>query len=144
MGRIKTAVILLFTLALAAFTVISIAVLPNKLLFSDGQSYRFYVGDTSLNCKEVFADGSYAPFARLLLTDVNGESAVYKELDIEKLLISVEGEVVFYEEIEDSKNYYCKANLPYSINLYGEEINLHVCVKPSGVTVASPIIFGGY
>ena len=59
-------------------------------------------------------------------------------------LRKVGGEIVFVEELSDSVNYYCRADLPYSVNLYGEEINLHICVKQSGVKIASPIIFGGY
>ena len=48
------------------------------------------------------------------------------------------------EKLSGSVNYYCTADLPYSVELYGTEINLHICIKQSGVTVASPIIFGGY
>lgn len=144
MGRIKTAVKLLATLTLSAIMLGIICALPNKLLFFGGESYRFYLGDTSKNCKEVFADGGTAPLTRLLLTGVNGESATYKSLDTQKFLESVGGRVIFTEEIDGTLNYYCKANLPYSIELYGEEINLHICVKEKGVTVASPIIFGGY
>ena len=53
-------------------------------------------------------------------------------------------EIIFTEELSDSVNYYCKANLPYKVKLYGEEINLHISVRENGVKVASPIIFGGY
>ena len=81
---------------------------------------------------------------RLALKDVCGECAYYSQFDLEEFLSSVGGEVVFCEQLEDSVNYYCKADLPYSVKLYGEEINLHVCVKSEGVKVASPIIFGGY
>lgn len=144
MGRYKTAATLLITLAFAFITLFAVAALPYRLTFRGGESYRFYLGDTSLNCKEVFADGSSAPVTRLFLSGVNGESASYKSLDIEKFLKEVDGEIVFYEEVEGTQNYYCKASLPYSIELYGEEINLHICVKEGGVTVGSPIIFGGY
>ena len=54
------------------------------------------------------------------------ESTVYSEFDLDGYLSSVGGEVIFVEELSDSVNYYCKANLPYSVILYGEEINLHV------------------
>lgn len=144
MGIIKTAVKLIITLTLSALVLCAICALPTRLLFDGGESYRFYLGDTSLNCKEVFAEGRFAPLTKLLLSGINGESATYESLDIDKFLQSVNGQVVFLEEIEDCINYYCKADLPYSIELYGEEINLHICEKAEGVTVASPIIFGGY
>ncbi|MGN0811897.1 MAG: hypothetical protein ACI4MQ_00095 [Candidatus Coproplasma sp.] len=144
MGRIKTAVKLLLTLTLSALVLCAICALPCRLLFFGGDSYRFYLGDTSLNCKEVFAEGERAPFTRLLLSNVNGESATYKSLDIERFLKNVGGRIIFTEEIDGAVNYYCKADLPYSVELYGEEINLHICLKEDNVTVASPIIFGGY
>lgn len=118
--------------------------LPNRLVFKGGESYRFYLGDTSLSCREVFCDRASAPLLRLTLKDINGESATYSSLDLDGFLKSVGGEILFTETLEDSVNYYCKANLPYSVELYGKEINLHICVKADGVTVASPIIFGGY
>lgn len=140
----KRITVLTTTLALAAVFCIAIVILPNRLLFCGGESYRFYLGDTSLNCKEVFADGASAPLLRLTLKDINGESATYKSLNISDFLKSVGGEILFIEEVENSKNYYCKADLPYSVTLYGKEINLHICVREGSVTVASPIIFGGY
>lgn len=144
MGRIKAAATLLSTIALALFLTAALAVLPQRLLFRGGDSYRFYLGDTSADCEEVFADGGLAPLTRLTLKNVNGESAVYDTLDIEAFLNAVGGEIVFTEELSDSVNYYCRVDMPYSVTLYGEEINLHICVKDGSVTVASPIIFGGY
>ncbi|MGN1372458.1 MAG: hypothetical protein ACI4VK_00250 [Candidatus Coproplasma sp.] len=144
MGIFKTTVKLLSALALSALVLCAICTLPNKLLFCGGDSYRFYLGDTSKNCKEVFADGEDAPLTRLLLHGVNGESATYSSLDVDGFISAVGGRIIFTEEIDGSVNYYCKADLPYSVELYGEMINLHICVKEDGVTVASPIIFGGY
>lgn len=144
MGIIRMTFKLLITLILSALVLGAICTLPNKLLFCNADSYRFYLGDTSLNCKEVFADGQTAPLTRLLLSNVNGESATYKSLDVEEFLKSVDGRIIFTEEVDGTVNYYCKADLPYSVTLYGEEINLHICLKEGGVTVASPIIFGGY
>ena len=144
MYRVKRVATLFLTIALSTLVLCAICALPNRLLFSGGDSYRFYLGDTSLNCKEVFADGDKAQLTKLLLSDINGESATYHSLDIQKFLKTVGGKVIFSEEVDGCINYYCKANLPYSITLYGKEINLHICIKDDGVTVASPIIFGGY
>lgn len=144
MLKIKFAARLICTAALACLTLFCTAALTNAPVFNGGKSYRFYVGNTSQNCKEIFTDAAKAPLTKLFLKDVNGESTTYDKLDLENFLTAVNGEILFTEELSDSVNYYCKANLPYSVILYGEEINLHVCVKKSGVTVASPIIFGGY
>ena len=130
------------TLAACVF-VAALALIPSKLCFKSGESYTFFCGDSSKNCREVTVN-SNAGLKKLTLKDVCGESTVYAEFDLDEYLNSVDGEIVFVEELSDSVNYYCKANLPYSINLYGEEINLHVSVKTDSVKVASPIIFGGY
>ena len=109
----------------------------------EGESYSFFCGDTSKNCKVVTVTEG-AALKKLTLSDVCGESTVYKELDIEKFLESVNGKIIFTEELSDSTNYYCTADMPYSVELYGTEINLHICVKDDAAVVGSPIIFGGY
>ena len=132
----------LISVAAAAFIAL-LACLPSRLCFKGAESYTFFTGDSSKNCREVTADKD-AGLKKLILSDVCGECAFFKEFDFEGYLKEVNGKVVFKEELSDSVNYYCKADLPYSVTLYGEEINLHVCVKSDGVKVASPIIFGGY
>ena len=127
----------------AALICAAIAVLPPRICFSGGDGYTFYIGTSSADCKEVKASAN-PEIERLTLKDVCGESATYQSFDLESYLKSVNGEVVFFEELSDSVNYYCTADLPYAVNLYGKEINLHVCVKEDGTKVASPIIFGGY
>lgn len=144
MLKIKFAARLICTAALALLTLFCVTTLLNAPVFKVGKTYRFYVGDTSKNCKEVVYDAAVAPLKKTFLREINGESTTYDSLDLQAFLTSVHGKIVFTEELSDSVNYYCTANLPYSVTLYGREINLHVCVKESGVTVASPIIFGGY
>lgn len=119
-----------------------IAIIPTRILFDGAEGYVFYTGNTSKNYKEVASENPSA--TRLTLFNISGECASYDEVDLDELLKRFNGKVVFTEELDDSINYYCKADLPYSVNLYGEEINLHVCYRPDGVKVASPIIFGGY
>lgn len=129
----------------AGALITTLAWLPDGLCFKGGESYTFFCGDTSKNCKEVtFDNPTVASLGRLTLNDVCGECAFYNEFDLDNYLKSVNGEIVFVEELSDSVNYYCKADLPYSVILYGEEINLHVSIKDDGVKAASPIIFGGY
>ena len=127
----------------ASILILALAFMPIKLCFKSGESYTFFCGDSSKDCREITVTKN-AALKRLTLKDVCGESTFYSEFDLDSFLKSVDGVVIFTETLSDSVNYYCKANLPYSVTLYDEEINLHVCVKDSGVKVASPIIFGGY
>lgn len=137
------------TLKLGAIIVIAAAVcaavvaLPKKTAFECGDTYTFYVGRTSSDCRIITVDDN-AELLYLTLKDVCGEATTFSSLDVEAFLKDVNGEVLFKEELSDSVNYYCSADLPYSVELYGREVNLHICVKEDGVTVASPIIFGGY
>lgn len=134
----------LLTLTIAAGVLLAVfTICEAKICFEGGESYTFYCGDTSKNCREIRADGN-AALKKLTLSDICGECAEYSQFDLESYLNSVNGEVIFVEELSDSVNYYCKADLPYSVTLYGEEINLHICIKSDGVKVGSPIIFGGY
>lgn len=134
----------LLTLSIAAGVLIAIfAIAQAKLCFKGADSYTFFCGDTSKNCREVQVSRN-AFLKKLSLSDICGECAEYSELDIESYLKSVNGKIIFVETLSDSVNYYCKADMPYSVNLYGEEINLHICVRADSVKVGSPIIFGGY
>lgn len=135
----------LLTITLAAGILIAVfAICQAHLCFEGGESYTFFVGDTSKNCREVKIDGN-ALLKRLTLSSVCGECAEYSSsFDFEEYLKKVNGEIIFTEKLSDSVNYYCKADLPYSVKLYGEEINLHICVRENGTKLASPIIFGGY
>lgn len=144
MRRTKTAIALILTLAAAVALTVALTALPQRLVFRGGESYTFFVGDTSKNCREVTVDEREAAITRLSLNDVCGECVTYSTLNLQEFLDEVGGEIIFREELPDSVNYYCKAPLPYSVELYGEEINLHVCVRADGVKVGSPIIFGGY
>ena len=132
------------TLFFAVVAVLLLAVLPSRLCFEGGESYTFYCGTSSADCREVVVSAN-AALTRLTLTNVCGEAASFSgDFDLDGFLKSVNAEIVFVEELSDSVNYYCTADLPYSVNLYQREINLHVSVREDGVKVASPIIFGGY
>ncbi|MBO5328733.1 MAG: hypothetical protein J6B04_06135 [Clostridia bacterium] len=133
---------LIFLIA-AAIICLSLSSLNKKVCFNGATNNVFYCGNTSKTCKEVKLETPLC-FALLLGENVCGESAEYEELNVNEFLDKVNGKIVFCERLLDSVNYYCKADLPYSVNLYGEEINLHICVKQSGIKVGTPIIFGGY
>lgn len=130
-------------LAFAATAIMCCAALNTTLCFDGGKSYTFYCGNTSADCTVVTTYGN-AALKKLTLKEVCGEGTTYTQLDVAAFLQSVCGKILFEEQLCDSVNYYCSANLPYSVTLYGQEVNLHICVKESGVMVASPIIFGGY
>lgn len=123
---------------LAVFTIVQA-----EVCFKGAESYAFFCGDSSKNCREVSASKNTA-LKKLTLSDICGESAEYSSLDIDSFLKSVNGEIIFVEKLSDSVNYYCKADLPYSVTLYGEQINLHICVRERGIKVGTPLIFGGF
>lgn len=129
----------------AAALALVLLVMPKRLAFADGGEYAFFLGDSSKNCKIVTATEQTAPIIRLSLGELSGESASYPaDFDWEEYLKEVNGEVLFCETLDDSVNYYCRADLPYSTTLYGQTVNLHICVKETGVRLGTPIIFGGY
>lgn len=131
-------------LTLSALLIIAAAgALPVKPCFEGGSGYTFYCGTSSADCKCVTATVSPAA-EKLRLKNICGESADFENFGLESFLKKYGAEVVFTEETDGATNYYCTADLPYSVNLYGKEINLHVCVRGGSARVASPIIFGGY
>lgn len=144
MLKIKFAVKIILTLALATLSLFSVTALLHAPVFGKAEQYRFYIGDTSKNCKEIVTTYTQACVTKPFLTQLNGESVTVRNIDLQELLSKVDGEILFCERLEDSVNYYCHANLPYSITLYGKQVNLHVCIKKDEVIIASPIIFGGY
>lgn len=134
---------LFFILLCAAVCAAAYAAFNTYTCFDEGENYTFFCGDTSRECDIITVKGG-AALKRLTLRDINGESTTYGALDLENFLGKVNGKIEFTEKLSDSTNYYCSANLPYSVELYGKQINLHICVKEDSVIVASPIIFGGY
>lgn len=141
--------IIMRALKLGAIMIIAAAVcaaavsLPKRTAFESGANYTFYIGSSSSDCKVLTVERN-AGLVLLTLSNVCGEATTFSELDIESFLAGVDGEILFEERLSDSVNYYCSADLPYSAELYGRTVNLHICVREGGTTVASPIIFGGY
>ena len=134
---------LVFVIIASAVVMTGVGVLPQRLCFEGGSGYTFYCGTSSQDCKVVKADKS-PKTAKIFLKNICGESCEYQKLDIESFLKQYDGEILFKEELSDSVNYYCRADLPYFVELRGERINLHICVRDDTAIVASPIIFGGY
>lgn len=126
--------------ALAVFAVL--CALNGGLCFDGGENYTFYCGTSSKDCAVYTAENPRTE--RLFLKSVCGESCELQYENLESILEKYGGTVIFEEEFSDGINYYCTANLPYSVNLYGREINLHVCVRGDTAKIGSPIIFGGY
>ena len=136
MRAIKLSIIIIIALAVCA----AVVSLPKKTAFD---SYTFFIGTSSADCKVITVDKG-AELLALTLTNVCGEATTFKTLDTDELLEKVNGKILFSEQLSDSVNYYCSADLPYSVTLYGQKVNLHICVKADSVIIASPIIFGGY
>ena len=134
---------LFFLTISAVFVLAAVAFMPQNLCFESGGTYTFYCGTSSADCKVVTVQ-NFAMAQKLCLKNVCGESTEYENFDLDSFLESVGGKVVFEEEFSDGVNYYCTANLPYSVELYNHKINLHIAVKGNAARVASPIIFGGY
>lgn len=134
----------LIFIALSALIILAgLGCYSRRPCFKCGNAYTFYCGTSSEDCKIVTVSENPAA-EKLLLLNVCGESTDYETLDIESFLKKLGGEILITEELSDSVNYYCRANLPYSVNLYGKTVNLHISVRENNVKVASPIIFGGY
>ena len=144
MRKIRGLAVLLFTVVAALAFLCVLTALPDRLAFKGSERYTFYVGNTSKNCRVVSCAASEAELTRLTLQGICGESATFSTLDIDEFLKSVKGEVVAVQKLSDSVNYYCTADLPYAVELFGTSINLHICVREDSVMVGSPIIFGGY
>jgi hypothetical protein len=132
------------TLLLATFICLAVLTMSGKTAFESQNDYFFFVGNTSADCKVVYANANSATLTKLITPNICGEGTTYTKIDVSDFLADLDGQVVFTEELSDSVNYYCTANLPYSIELYGQTINLHISVKDDSVMVATPIIFGGY
>ncbi len=139
MRAIKLSIIIIIALAVCA----AVVSLPKKTAFECGDSYTFFIGTSSADCKVITVDKG-AELLALTLTNVCGEATTFKTLDTDELLEKVNGKILFSEQLSDSVNYYCSADLPYSVTLYDQKVNLHICVKADSVIIASPIIFGGY
>lgn len=134
----------LFLLTISAvFVLAAVAFMPQNLCFESGDTYTFYCGTSSADCKVVTVQ-NFASAKKLSLKNVCGESTDYRNFDLESFLKSVDGKVVFEEKFSDGVNYYCTAKLPYSVEINNQKINLHVSVRGDTARVASPIIFGGY
>ena len=78
-------------LKLGALMIIAAAVcaaavsLPKHTAFECGESYTFYLGSSSSNCRVMTVDDN-AGLVLLTLKDVRGEATTYAELDVESFL----------------------------------------------------------
>ena len=64
---------------------------------------------------------------------------------IKKILKELNATVLFEEEVDGVRSYYCRARgLFKGIQINGVTVNLHIAVKENSVVVGTPIIFGGY
>ena len=80
---------------------------------------------------------------------VKGESVEFacegEEESLQKLLDIYQAKIVFLEETDGVRSYYC-ATTKWSdgVFLEGEFVNLHIAFRDSRCVVGAPLIFGGF
>lgn len=76
---------------------------------------------------------------------VEYETEKAKQTYLNDILTKYKAKVLKVENYEDGISYYCySAKLKRGVNLDGVTINLHVVIKEDGITLGTPLIFGGY
>ncbi|MBQ4098190.1 MAG: YwmB family TATA-box binding protein [Clostridia bacterium] len=78
---------------------------------------------------------------------IKSESADIKlnAFNLKEFLDVYDAETVFIEKTEAGVSYYAYSNkIKYKKIIDGKKINLHINISNDGVTVGSPIIFGGF
>ena len=79
---------------------------------------------------------------------VRGESVYLdgeSENFVEGVLSDFAAQVLFEEEIDGVRSYYCfSPTLGEGIMVNGRKVNLHIAISDGGCALGSPIIFGGF
>ena len=74
-----------------------------------------------------------------------GESTTLSIEETKALFESLSAKVMFIEEVEGTKNYYCYTNsLKNGVVLKNEKVNLHFSLSNGKITVGTPLIFGSF
>ena len=116
--------------------------LCNSPAFEAGESYTFYLGKSS-SAQAVFSETP--SLDKLLLSEVQGESAVYSGNVYEQLKTRYRAKLLFTEEAAGVINYYLFSPLLGSgVELGGKIVNLHVAVSAEQTAAGTPVIFGGF
>lgn len=112
--------------------------------FEEGESYSFYCGSVSSQAQIVVCDKN-AGFAKFFLSDVEGESTIYKDESVSSLEKKYFAELLFFEECGDVVNYYYSSPCFHSfVEVDGYKVNMHIAERKDSVCIGTPLIFGGY
>ena len=111
-------------------------------VFSGGEGYEFYLGDSSsaeiLLSSDPVLDKLTHPAAR-------GECVHYRGDRYEELKAAFCAELVFTEEADGVISYYLRSpRLGACIRLKEGDVNLHIAVRGDETAAGTPIIFGGF
>lgn len=124
------------------------AIAGTKTAFVPEGRYTFYCNSASSQAKIVNCYSGCAVFYKYILGDsLTGERVTYQGgRSVESVLEEYAAAVLFTEDTDGVKNYYCYSSaFPYATELYGETVNLHIAVNASGsVALGTPLIFGGF
>lgn len=111
-------------------------------VFPEGESYTFYLGDSS-SARAVLSETPL--FDRLTLGNVRGESVVYAGERYEELKDRYRAELRFTEKVGNVTNYYLYSPaMKESVVLNGVRVNLHIAVGEEKTVAGTPLIFGGF
>lgn len=129
-------------------TFLLLGALPTRTAFESGERYTFYLESPSSQAEIVSCDGAQATFFKYFYSDrVTGESTVYSdgETSVEEIEEKYGARVLFSEECDSVRSYYCYAQgLGRGIDLGGVTVNLHIAEGRGKIAVGTPLIFGGF
>lgn len=130
-------------LTCAVILVLFISYSNEKPLFSNySNTFEVYTQNASSNAVIVNATKNSYP----LISSKVGESCkISGKFDLTKFLSEMGASTVFTEQTEQGVSYYAySSRIRYGALIKGREINLHVFIGNSGITVGSPLIFGSF
>lgn len=142
----KNFLMLLFSII---FTIASLTIMhymEKDLLFKDAMHYTFYSQSVSSQAKIISTTAKDAKKVKYSIANLTGESAEYKNAeDAFQQIDRYNANFRFMEECGDIQNYYFYSpNLYAAVHVNGIAVNLHIAIKIDGVTIGSPLIFGGF
>ena len=106
----------------------------------DGDGYELYAGTSS--AAVIVTD---SPATLKLTLPVAGESARFQGDVSEELLLAYRARVLFCEEADGVRSYYCYSPLlGEGILLNGVRVNLHIAAGKGQTAAGTPVIFGGW
>ncbi|MBQ8426337.1 MAG: hypothetical protein IJX16_01080 [Clostridia bacterium] len=134
----KTAVLLC-----AVIFTLFISYSNEKPLFNNySDSFEVYTESASSNAVIVNATRYSYP---LISAKVGESCKIVGQFDLTTFLEEMGASMVFTEQTEQGVSYYAYSRrIRYNAFINGSDVNLHVFIGKSGVTVGSPLIFGSF